>query len=138
MGGWNPKFDVDLQFGQQGERWLMWLGTDQAKVEVKTERDTWMNTKNAVFEFKSRGKASGITTTQSDYWLHIFSERDRAVMAFMFRVDELKGFLRVVYRNPEKYGARICRGGDDNTSEVILVPIEQLHRVARWPFSALP
>ena len=40
MGGWNPKFDADLQFGQQGERWLMWLGTDQAKVEVKTERDT--------------------------------------------------------------------------------------------------
>lgn len=138
MGGWNPKFDADLQFGQQGERWLMWLGTDQAKVEVKTERDTWMNTKNAVFEFKSRGKPSGITTTQSDYWLHIFSERGQAVMAFMFRVEELKQFLRAVYRDPEKYGARICKGGDDNSSEVILVPVQELHRVARWPFSALP
>lgn len=136
MSGFNPKFDADLQFGQQGERWLMWLGTDQAKVEVKTERDTWMNTKNAVFEFKSRGKPSGITTTQSDYWLHIFSERGQAVMAFMFRVEELKQFLRAVYRDPDKYGARICKGGDDNSSEVILVPVQELHRVARWPFSS--
>jgi hypothetical protein len=136
MPGWNPKFDADLQFGQQGERWLMWLGTDQAKVEVKTERETWMTTKNAVFEFRSRGKPSGVSTTEADYWLHIFSERDRAVMAFLFRVLELKEFLRAVYKNPEKYGARVCRGGDDNTSEVILVPVSELHRVARWPFSA--
>lgn len=138
MSGFNPKFDADLQFGQQGERWLMWLGTDQAKVEVKTERDTWMNTKNAVFEFRCRDKPSGITTTQSDYWLHIFSERGQAVMAFLFRVEELKQFLRAVYKDPEKYGARVCRGGDDNRSEVILVPVQELHRVARWPFSALP
>lgn len=136
MAGWNPKFDADLQFGQQGERWLMWLGTDQAKVEVKTERDVWMETKNAVFEFRSRGKASGITTTEADYWLHIFSERGRAVMAFMFRVPELREFLRAVYRDPNKFGARVCRGGDDASSEVILVPVDQLHRVARWPFSA--
>lgn len=136
MPGWNPKFDADLQFGQQGERWLMWLGTDQAKVEVKTERETWMATKNAVFEFRSRGKPSGITTTEADYWLHIFSERDRAVMAFLFRVTELKEFLRAVYKDPAKYGARVCNGGDENSSEVILVPVSELHRVARWPFSA--
>lgn len=114
----------------------MWLGTDQAKVEVKTERDVWMETKNAVFEFRSRDKPSGISTTEADYWLHIFSERGRAVMAFMFRVHELREFLRAVYRDPDKFGARVCRGGDDATSEVILVPVSQLHRVARWPFSA--
>ena len=46
------KFDLDLQYGQAGEKWLAWLGTDQAKVEVKTERDTWATTGNAVFEFR--------------------------------------------------------------------------------------
>ena len=68
MGGWNPKFDADLQFGQMGERWLIWLGTDMAKVEVKTERDTWMDTGNAVFEFRSRGKPSGIAYQYLDRW----------------------------------------------------------------------
>ena len=37
------KFDLDLQYGQQGERWLTWLGTDQAKVEVKTEYYTGLD-----------------------------------------------------------------------------------------------
>ena len=127
----NSKFDVDLQFGQEGEKWLIWLGTDQAKIEVKTERDTWATTGNAVFEFKSRGKPSGISVTQADYWLHIFREKDQAVMCFMFRMFELKEFLRLVFRNPQNYNARICKGGDDNTSEVILLPISQMYRIGK-------
>ena len=127
----NNKFDVDLQFGQEGEKWLIWLGTDQAKVEVKTERDVWTTTGNAVFEYSSRGKPSGISVTQADYWLHIFKEKDLAVMAFMFRTIELKEFLRLVYKLPSKYNARLCQGGDDNTSDVILLPINQLYRIGK-------
>ena len=125
----NNKFDVDLQYGQEGEKWLVWLGTDQAKVEVKTERDTWAETGNAVFEYQSRGKPSGVAVTEADYWLHIFKEKEQAVMCFMFRVIELKEFLRLVFKNPSKYNARICNGGDNNTSSVILLPIDQLHRI---------
>jgi hypothetical protein len=127
----NNKFDVDLQYGQEGERWLTWLGTDQARVEVKTERDTWASTGNAVFEYSSRGKPSGVAVTEADYWLHIFKEKDQAVMCFMFRVVELKEFLRLVFKNPDKYGARICNGGDENTSAVILLPIAQLYRIGK-------
>jgi hypothetical protein len=127
----NNKFDVDLQYGQEGERWLTWLGTDQARVEVKTERDTWADTGNAVFEYSSRGKPSGVAVTEADYWLHIFKEKDQAVMCFMFRVFELKEFLRLVFKNPDRYGARICNGGDDNTSSVILLPLAQLHRIGK-------
>jgi hypothetical protein len=125
----NNKFDVDLQYGQEGEKWLVWLGTDQAKVEVKTERDTWAETGNAVFEYQSRGKPSGVAVTEADYWLHIFKEKEQAVMCFMFRVIELKEFLRLVFKNPSKYNARICNGGDNNTSSVILLPIDQLYRI---------
>jgi len=127
----NNKFDVDLQYGQEGERWLTWLGTDQARVEVKTERDTWADTGNAVFEYSSRGKPSGVAVTEADYWLHIFKEKDQAVMCFMFRVFELREFLRLVFKNPDRYGARICNGGDDNTSAVILLPIAQLYRIGK-------
>lgn len=127
----NNKFDVDLQYGQDGERWLIWLGTDQAKVEVKTERDKWIGTGNAVFEYSSRGKPSGFSVTEADYWLHIFKEKDRTAMAFIFNTIELKTFLRLVYKNPDKYNARLCKGGDDNTSDVILLPIAQLHRIGK-------
>ena len=125
------KFDVDLQYGQEGERWLLWLGTDQAKVEVKTERDVWLTSGNAIFEYRSRGKPSGIAVTQADYWMHLFKEKDITIMAFMFRTLELKEFLRLVFRNPSTYNARICKGGDDNTSNVILLPINQLYRIGK-------
>lgn len=124
------RFDVDLQYGQDGERWLLWLGTDQAKVEVKTERDKWFTTGNAIFEFSSRGKPSGFAVTQADYWMHNFFLKDRCKMSFLFEMEDLKDFLRLVYRNPNLYGARVCKGGDDNTSELILVPISQLHKVS--------
>lgn len=122
------RFDIDLQYGQQGERWLQWLGTDQAKVEVKTERDKWFTTGNSVFEFRSRGKPSGIAVTQADFWMHIFMIKDKTVMAFLFNTEDLKEFLRIVYRNPNKYGAVVCDGGDDKTSALILLPIKQLHK----------
>ena len=127
----NNKIDVDLQYGQDGERWLIWLGTDQAKVEVKTERDKWLETGNAVFEYSSRGKPSGFSVTEADYWLHIFKEKDRTAMAFIFNTIELKTFLRLVYKNPNKYNARLCKGGDDNTSDVILLPIAQLYKIGK-------
>lgn len=127
------KFDVDLQYGQAGERWLVWLGTDQALVEVKAERELWQEKGNAVFEFASRGKPSGIATTKADYWCHLFMEKDRAVMTYMFRILELKEFLKLVWKNPEAYGARITKGGDLQdgvpTSDVILLPISQLYRI---------
>ena len=82
MHNHDNKFDLDLQYGQDGERWLAWLGTDQAKVEVKTERDQWAHTGNAVFEFTSRGKPSGIAVTQADYWVHNFHLNGRTMLTF--------------------------------------------------------
>lgn len=125
------KFDVDLQYGQEGERWLLWLGTDQAKVEVKTERDVWLTSGNAIFEYRSRGKPSGIAVTQADYWMHLFKEKDITIMAFMFRTLELKEFLRLVFKHPEKYSARLAVGGDDNTSEIIILPIAWMHKIGK-------
>ena len=58
-------------------------------------------------------------------------QKDQAVMMFIFRTLELKEFLRLVFKNPNKYGARICTGGDNNTSSVILLPISQFHRIGK-------
>ena len=129
------KFDLDLQYGQQGENWLRWLGTDQAKVEVKTERDAWATTGNAVFEFKCRGKPSGIAITTSDYWVHIFKLGDATVLALVIPTLDLREYLREAYKRPESINARITHGGDDNAAEVILVPIPELMKMA---FRTLP
>jgi len=127
---WNPRFDLDLKFGESGELWLKLLGApDGAKIEVKTERDAWFTTGNVVFEFESRGKKSGISVTEADYWFHLLSFEGKIVGAYGFRVHELKVFLRKVYLRPSDYGARVSVGGDNNSSKIIIVPIKQLHRV---------
>jgi hypothetical protein len=42
---------------------------------------------------------------------------------------QLKAFLRNVIKNPGAYGARIVHGGDDKASEMLVIPISQLHKV---------
>jgi hypothetical protein len=118
------KFDVDLQFGQEGERWLTWLGTDQAKVEVKTERDTWAKTGNAVFEYECRGKPSGIAITEADYWLHILRLGNHVHAAHLWPIEDLKTFLRMAMKGHGN--SRLAVAGDDYASKVILVPIQSL------------
>lgn len=124
------KFDIDLQYGQDGEQWLKILGTDQAKMEVKTERDKWAETGNAVFEYECRGKRSGIAVTTSDYWCHNFMLNGRCCMTMIFAVEDLKTFLRQCIHTKGYAGSRLTIGGDDNASKVILVPITELWRIS--------
>jgi len=140
MSNDRAKFDIDLQYGQAGERWLTWLGTDQAKVEVKTERDTWATTGNACFEYKCRGKKSGIAITGSDYWVHLFKLGDATHMGFIWSVADLKDFLRLCVSSKGYAGSRVVLGGDDDQSTVILVPITELWRVSTFglPMSTKP
>ena len=123
MAGYNPHFDLDLQFGEAGENWLRWIGTDQAKVEVKTERDQWHSTGNVIFEFSYKGRPSGIASTRADLWVIIFKLGDKYCGAIVFPVLDLKEFLRMVYRNPDKYGSKVWRVGDNDDSVALVVPI---------------
>jgi hypothetical protein len=129
----NSKFDLDLRFGQAGENWLKWLGGTNVKIEVKTERDLWEKTGNAVFEFRSRGKASALAVTESQWWVHLFSKNGVVVGGMIFSTFQLRSFMRKVYKSPFQYGARICTGGDGNLSDHILCPISQLWRVQMEP-----
>lgn len=125
------KFDLDLKYGQAGEQWVVWLGSQPSnKVEVKTERGIWRSTGNAVFEFRSRGKPSALAVTESDWWVHLFAtDEGKVVGGMVFEVEKLRTFMRKVYKNPDAYGARVCTGGDGNLSDHILCPISQLWRV---------
>ena len=127
----NSKFDKDLKFGEAGENWLVWLGSPNIKVEVKTERDQWATTGNIVFEYRCRGKDSGVTATRSDVWVHLLWKDGGVVGGFIWSVPHLKAFLREVITKPGEFGARLVSGGDDKVSEMIVVPMSQLHKIPR-------
>lgn len=121
----NYKFDIDLAYGVKTESLLMELFNGNGKIEVKSERDKWVNTGNIAIEFMSRGKKSGILSTESDYWFHSLNIEDEIVMIFVFKTNVLREWIRA-----RLHELKEVKGGDDNTSKLILIPIRRLHEIS--------
>ena len=118
----NNKFDVDLEFGEKFEKSVAKILT-LGKVEIKTERDKWKKTGNIAIELSSRGKLSGLNTTKADWWCQVLTLQGDIVGIYMWPIDLLKSIVK----HSVKYGrGRMTMGGDNDTSELALVPLEDL------------
>tara|TARA_R100000808_G_scaffold5849_2_gene17667 strand:+ start:3989 stop:4435 length:447 start_codon:yes stop_codon:yes gene_type:complete len=115
----NNNFEYDLKFGQIWEQKIADILLNE-KIEVKTERNQWKQTKNIVIERAYKGKPSGLASTEASYWLHILDIDGVMAGALLFRTDVLKKVLNAM-PNPNK-----VKGGDDNASELILVSLTEL------------
>tara|TARA_R100000988_G_C3910375_1_gene121728 strand:+ start:230 stop:667 length:438 start_codon:yes stop_codon:yes gene_type:complete len=118
----NNKFDVDLEFGEKFEKSVAKILT-LGKVEIKTERDKWKKTGNIAIELSSRGKLSGLNTTKADWWCQVLTLEGDIVGIYMWPID----LLKIIVKHSVKYGrGRMTMGGDNDTSELALVPLEDL------------
>jgi|TARA_R110000787_G_scaffold29297_6_gene79445 hypothetical protein len=119
--GYNPKFDIDLDFGEVHERGLKNLFEKTGgKIEVKTERGKWYETGNIAIEIRCRGKKSGLSVTEADWWFHILSIDGKVKGMLVFTVKELKKIVKGMEREGS---INKVMGGDDNQSEILLLPI---------------
>lgn len=114
----DKRFDLDLQYGQVFEQKVADM-LQNSTIEVKTEREKWKSTGNIVIEFESRGKPSGIATTEADYWFHNLALGEDIVMTLVFPTKILKNYI--VQAMP-----RVVRGGDNNTSRLYLLNLQDL------------
>lgn len=117
---YNKFYDIDLPFGEVYEQQLKEF-FEGKNIEVKTERDIWKTTGNHAVEFRCRGNLSGISTTKAEYWGIVLTIDNKAVMFYVIPVEELKILTRKYY-----YMNRIVNGGDDNASEMVLVPLKEI------------
>lgn len=77
---WQPKWDIDLAFGEEGERQVAdMLGLGAEKLEVK--RDALFHRTGKVYIEVSQDpggqgyyKPSGIHVTEADYWVFVCGE----------------------------------------------------------------
>ena len=121
--GYCKGFDIDLEFGKMGEEFTQKVFEGNSKVEVKTERDIWEKTGNIAIEMRCKGKPSGISTTESDVWIHLLSVNSIIKGGFLFKVGELKDKIKKLHKSG---GLKIVMGGDDNASQMALLPIKEL------------
>jgi|TARA_R100000482_G_C5113337_1_gene141696 hypothetical protein len=120
-------FDLDLKYGEDGEKWLTWLASEGAKVEVKTERDIWHRTKNIFIEYKYKGNPSGLAVTKSDYWVTNLKKGNKTFATVVVETKRLKKNLKRLIKNGKVSIGK--KGGDFNMSEGILLPLDLLHEI---------
>jgi hypothetical protein len=116
----DSRFDIDLAYGQIHEQQVADI-LGKSKIEVKTERDIWRKTNNIAIEFSSRGKPSGIKTTKAKYWWHNLSVDGKIQCSIVLEVSTLIKYI--IRTNP-----RVVRGGDDMTSELYLINLNDFFR----------
>tara|TARA_R100000773_G_scaffold34086_1_gene29080 strand:- start:558 stop:965 length:408 start_codon:yes stop_codon:yes gene_type:complete len=117
-------FDVDLDFGEVSEQVIVDMFEHDGKIEVKTERDTWMSTGNIAFEIRGyKGRKSGLSTTEAKWWIQVLTFNNKTLMMLTFNVDILKKVLKKMHR---EHKVKIVKGGDKDYSTIILAPITKL------------
>ena len=121
--GYCKGFDIDLKFGKMGEEFTSQVFEGNSKVEVKTERDIWKRTGNVAIEIRCKGKPSGLSTTESDVWIHLLSYKGVIEGGFLFKVGVLKDKIKELHKSG---GLKMVMGGDDNASQMALLPIKEL------------
>ena len=122
------KFDisVDLEYGNKFEHHLDEVFKEGRRVEVKTERGIWKTTGNISIEIRCREILSGLSITEAEYWIHLLADGDIIKGGFIIPVKELKVRVKEMVNNKT---AEIVMGGDDNASQLVLVPIEKLFNI---------
>jgi hypothetical protein len=117
---YNSDFRYDLQTtGLSGETWVHRL-LENKKIEVKNEEKLSGKTGNLYIEYQCRGKNSGISTSQADYWVFKLTE-ERAIV---IGLNELKTKLKQLVKDGSAKSN--IKGGDSNLSLGILVKIKDL------------
>lgn len=110
-----PHFDKDLKFGQQYENEFQ--EAVEGKIECKTDR-LCQKTGNVYIETESRGKPSGINTTQSRNYAICLWTQDRTDQVWvLIPTAHLK---KIMVKYPIK------KGGDNWTSKGHIIPKEDL------------
>jgi hypothetical protein len=112
---YNNDFKHDLKVGNVGEKYLGSI-LESKTIEIKTDLQAH-KTGNVFIEYFSRGKKSGIATSESDFYAFILSNEK----IILIKTSELKYICRK-YLNTNKD----IKGGDSNTSKGILLPIKEL------------
>ena len=109
-------FRQDLTLGKDTEKMYADIFKGN-KIEIKDDSKHSRRTGNVFIEYESRGKPSGIATTEADYWAIRTSEHTFVTVS----TKRLKEISR-------KYigTKRDVRGGDNNTSLGILLPRHEL------------
>ena len=111
---YNSDFKYDLKVGQIKEKELADVLGNKT-IEVKYDKQA-LTTGNVYVEYRSRGKKSGMATSEAEFYCFCFGETYHIIETKLLK-DRCRKYIGT---NRDRLG------GDSNTSKGILLPIEEL------------
>lgn len=111
---YNNDFKYDLKVGQIKEEELGKILSEK-RIEVKYDLQA-LDTGNVYVEYESRGKRSGISTSEAEFYCFAFGDTFHLIETKLLK----SRCRKYINTNRDK------RGGDSNTSKGILLPIKEL------------
>lgn len=111
---YNNDFKYDLKVGQVKEEELGKI-LSSSTIEVKHDLKA-LSTGNVYVEYFSRGKKSGISTSESDYYCFAFGDTFHLITTSSLK-EKCRKYIGT---------SRDKVGGDLNTSKGILLPLKEL------------
>lgn len=124
MSKYEPRFDLDVKFGDKAEHWVGLLGSE-ARLEVKSDR-LWHKTGNMFLEVARDGKPSGLATSESEYLVYVLWKDSGAKSAMVFDLPHLLQVLSSMFNQGE---IRKIKGGDGERTEGYLLPLDKVGRI---------
>lgn len=115
----NSNFKYDLMLGQLKEREIAQIFSNK-KIEVKTDFMA-QETGNIALEYESRGKPSGISVTEADFYAYCLPLANFQNIIIFMEINELKRLAREYWSK-----GNIKKMGDENTSVSVLIPLKKL------------
>ena len=72
----------------------------------------------------NQGNKSGLSVTEAEWWAQILTLKGEIKSIILMPVNALKRRLKQLVKENK---AKIIMGGDDMASELVLVPIKEIH-----------
>lgn len=129
--GYEPRFDIDAEFGHQGEMFVQDLIRSITTGQIEVKRDArWKDTGNIYVEFECRRRdgwnPSGIVTTTAESWAFVIG--DPEVVLFV-PTSTLRDVFEV-----ERAAGRVAQETDgSHPTKGVLVPTQRLLARLRAP-----
>ena len=105
---------TEIQTNDDGRYDISYLTREGKQRTAEVKHDLmWDKTGNVAIEYTSRGKASGISSSKADCWFYVLNQ------IYHCNTGDLRVYL---IQHWDRY--RRVKGGDDNTSQLVLLKID--------------
>ena len=123
--GYEPRFDIDAEYGRQGELFVSSIIDSLTKGSIEVKRDSrFAQTGNVYVEYECRKRGnwtkSGIATTEAELWAFVLGDSN---VVFVVPTSSLKELVLELWRNPKN---RREETDGDCPSKGVIVPVNQL------------